>query len=154
MAYCGRADIEKIFGAGAVRAMVDADGSGVVNSEEAGFVTEAIASADEDIDSALNAIYAVPFSTVPAIIKRLSVQMSFYYLCFRSGRQLNLAQGIYERTWEEIEKLQAGRMTIKSTSRIDAAGAVDAADEAVFNRTKTDRQGNETNDVTGSMDTW
>ena len=49
----------------------------------AGYITEAIASADSEIDGYCSVKYIVPFAVVPPIIKKISVHLAIYNLYAR-----------------------------------------------------------------------
>ena len=49
----------------------------------AGYITEAIASADSEIDGYCSVKYAVPFVVVPAIVKKISAHLAIYNLYAR-----------------------------------------------------------------------
>lgn len=154
MSYCTRSDIEKRYGSNAVLALCDADRSGVLNSDEEGYITAAIEEADEDIDSALGGVYGVPFTTVPNKIKSLSAMLAFANLCHRAGRQIELANSLHNLANEDLDKLRGGQMQLKGCSRTDAGGVSDSS-AATFSRTKRDSSGNIVNrEERREMDNW
>jgi len=153
MAYTSKANLESMFTASLVRSIVDEDGSGVVNSDEAAIITAAIARADARIDAMLNGVYSVPFSTVPDMIEQISTQMAFAWLCLRSPAHLGLAQAVEAAAMKDLDRLREGTMRLSGQGAEDAAYSTDEG-EGEFTRTKYDSDGNEVNDVSGSMDIW
>lgn len=75
--YCTQADIIKAITQEKLIQLTDDDNMNVVNAEH---VTQAIATADSEIDGYCGSHYAVPFSAVPPIIRGLSVEIAVYYL--------------------------------------------------------------------------
>jgi len=49
----------------------------------AGYITEAIASADSEIDGYCSVKYSIPFAVVPAIVKKISADLAIYNLYAR-----------------------------------------------------------------------
>ena len=92
MAYCTQTDLEHALPEGNLIALTDDEGAGDVVAER---VTEAIASADAEIDGYCAGLYSVPFATVPALIKKCSVDIAIYNL--------------YSRTMEQIPDTRAAR---------------------------------------------
>ncbi len=121
MAYCTLDDIKKLLPEEALVQLTDDEGAGSINPAR---VTEAIAQADADIDSYCAARYDLPFSPIPAVVKKLSVDIAIYNL--------------YSRLVEEIPETRAERYKnavrmlegiAKGTITIGAATTPAAADE-------------------------
>jgi len=136
-----------------VRSIVDKDGSGVINSEEAAIITAAIYRADARIDAMLNGIYSVPFSTTPALIEQISTQIAFAFLCLHSPPHMGIGQAVDEAAMKDLNFLRDGTMKLSGQGGEAAAYSTDEG-EGEFTRTKYDRNGNQVNDVSGSMDVW
>jgi len=84
MAYCTLADILGRIDEATVIQLTDDEGTGAVH---AGRVDEAIADADQEIDGYAGTRYAVPMSPVPAILKKLSVDIAIHNLFGRRSRK-------------------------------------------------------------------
>lgn len=82
MAYCIQSDLEEQISEADLIQLTDDDNAGVV---DAGVVTRAIDDADAEINGHCGKQYSVPFSTVPPIIRKLSVDIAIYNLCARRG---------------------------------------------------------------------
>ena len=80
MAYCTQSDIEKQLPSERLITLTDDDGDDIPDT---GVIDEAIADADEEIDSYLAARYTVPVSPVPGIVKKLSVDIAIWNLYAR-----------------------------------------------------------------------
>ena len=80
MAYCTKTDILEQIEEDVLIQLTDDDDAGVVDE---GKVTRAIADADAEIDSYCGTKYDVPFSTVPVMIRKMSVDISIYNLYAR-----------------------------------------------------------------------
>ena len=78
--YAAQADIlEQLDGDILIQLTDDAD-AGTVDAD---MVTRAIADADAEIDGYCGKRYSVPFSTVPAIVRKFSVDIAIYNLYAR-----------------------------------------------------------------------
>jgi phage gp36-like protein len=75
--YCTQEDLENRIGEARVVQLADLDGDGV--ADEA-VVEAAIDKADELIDAYLRSRYIVPFTTVPGVVRDLSVDLALYFL--------------------------------------------------------------------------
>jgi phage gp36-like protein len=80
MSYCAKADILEQLDEDILIQLTDDEDTGSVDDD---MVTRAIADADAEIDSYCGVRYPVPFSTVPGIIRKLSVEFSIYNLYAR-----------------------------------------------------------------------
>ena len=92
MAYSTLTDIKKLIPEGSIIQLTDDENLGAVNQAR---VDEAIAQADAEIDSYCGSKYTVPFTTVPDIVKKISVDIAIYNL--------------YSRRVEEIPETRADR---------------------------------------------
>jgi len=80
MDYCTKSDILEQIDEDVLIDLTDDDDVGSVDDDK---VTRAISDADEEIDSYCGARHTVPFSTVPGIIRKLSVDIAIYNLYAR-----------------------------------------------------------------------
>lgn len=80
MAYCTQADILEQMSESMLIQLTDDADAGEVDTDA---VTRAIANADAEIDSYCGTKYDVPFTTVPAIIRLVSVDIAIYNLYAR-----------------------------------------------------------------------
>ncbi len=80
MAYSVEADIKKQLDPALLVQLADDDNDGVADS---GVISQAIADADAELDSYLSGRYTVPLSPVPALVKKLSVDVAIWNLYSR-----------------------------------------------------------------------
>jgi len=80
MAYSTQTDIEEQISQEELVELTDDSGGGGVS---ASVVERAIADADAEIDSYCAVRYSVPFDPVPAIIRKISVDIAIYHLFSR-----------------------------------------------------------------------
>ncbi len=80
MAYCTESDIQKQLSPEQLIELTDDDGNDLPDS---GVIEQAIADADAEIDSYLAGRYTVPVSPVPAVIRKLSVDIAIWNLYSR-----------------------------------------------------------------------
>ncbi len=85
MAYSTLADIKKLIPEDVSIQLTDDEGSGTVNQTR---VDEAIAQADGEINGYLAGRYTVPLSTVPALIRKFSVDIAIYNLYSRKTEDM------------------------------------------------------------------
>lgn len=82
MAYCTQSDLTKAYASDVLVRMTDDTGAGSVVTA---VVDWAISVADAEIDAYLAAKYSVPMSPVPARVKDLCVDITWYHLFSRRG---------------------------------------------------------------------
>ena len=80
MAYCTQTDLEEQIANADLIDLSDDAGSGAVDTS---VIARSIADADAEIDSYCGSRYTVPFSPVPVIIRKYSVDMAIYHLFSR-----------------------------------------------------------------------
>ena len=80
MSYCTKADLEEQISAVELIELADDEGTGAADDS---VVARAIADADAEIDSYCGGRYSVPFSPVPVMIRKLSVDLAIYNLYSR-----------------------------------------------------------------------
>jgi len=82
MAYCTQADLLEQIPESDLIDLTDDDGAGIVDTSA---VTRAIADADAEIDAYCKVRYEVPFSGVPVMVRKCSVDIAAYNLFARRG---------------------------------------------------------------------
>ena len=133
MAYCTIDDIKKLLPEKALALITDDAGTGAIDEAK---VTEAISSADAEIDAYSGVRYTVPFGIVPAIIKKLSVDIAVYNLHSRRGEEVPASRKErYRNAVRILEAVALGAVSLNAP----AAGKTDAEtnkaeDEQVFSR--------------------
>jgi len=110
MAYCTKTDIEKMIPATDVTALTDDEGTG---AQVAARVSEAIAQADSEIDGYCGVRYSVPFSPVPAVIKKFSVDIAVYNLYSRRQEEIPETRSErYKNAIKFLEMLAKGTISL------------------------------------------
>lgn len=131
MAYCTLADLLEQIASEDLVGLTDDMGLGAVSSA---VVDRAIADADATIDAWLQARYTVPFTVVPPIIRKASVDMAIVSLYSRRGidpPEIRLAMEREARRF--IEKAAAGAVSLGvSTTKSTESGRYVSAPDAVF----------------------
>ncbi|GAB4389038.1 MAG: hypothetical protein Kow0025_11970 [Thermodesulfovibrionales bacterium] len=119
--------------------LTDDEGLGSVNRQR---VEEAIAQADAEIDSWCGERYAVPFSTVPAVVKKMSADIAVYNLyCRRVAEMPEVRKDRYRNAVRQLEAISKGAVSLgvdpaPSASRDGRAETNKAASDQVFTRDK------------------
>ncbi len=132
MAYSTLTDIEKSLPQDIIIQLTDDDNIGIVNQ---GVVDEAIAWADDVIDNHVRGKYPVPLNPVPDMVKKISVDLSIYFL-YNRRFETDIPDGIlvrYKNAMALLDKIQKGQIQLN----------VDTADkntsEIRVNKTEEDR---------------
>lgn len=83
------------------------------NSVSAARVDEAIAQADSEIDCYCGSQYDIPFTTVPGIIKKISVDITIYNLYSRRGERIPETRAErYKNAIRQLENIAKGIISI------------------------------------------
>lgn len=91
MAYADLDDLKEQISEAKLIQLTDDDDAGVVDT---GATTRAVADADALIDGYCGARHSVPFSTVPDIVRKFSVDIAIYYLY---GRRSGAPEDVRQR---------------------------------------------------------
>lgn len=118
MAYCTLTDIKRMVDEDDLISLTDDTDTGDINAD---VVSAAIADSDAMIDTYLMGRYSVPVAPVPAIIRKLSVDISLYNLYSRRGR--------VSETTEQRYKDAVGMLRDVSKGNAGIAGIADAPSE-------------------------
>lgn len=111
MAYCTQEDILEQLPLADLLGLTDDTGIGVV---DASVVARAIADADATIDAHCQGRYTVPLSPVPAMLRRLSVDLALYNLYSRRA-EFELPEVRRDRNQAAIrflERVAAGQILL------------------------------------------
>lgn len=138
MAYCTQSDLlEQISQDELIQLTDDAD-LGVVDTT---VVDRAIADADAEIDSYCGAKYDVPFSPVPVMVRKLSVDLSIYNLFARRRGAPEDRKERYDNAIRFLKDVSRGLGSLgaDAPSGDDEAGAEATAKKAdrIFTTGKT-----------------
>ncbi len=110
MAYCTLTDIKKLIPEITIIQLTDDENTGAANQSR---VDEAIAQADAEIDSYCGGRYAVPFTTVPDIAKKISVDIAIYNLYSRRVESLPETRADrYKNAIRQLEGIAKGLVSI------------------------------------------
>lgn len=110
MAYCELNDIKKMIPETALIQLTDDTGTGVASQDA---VNEAIAQADAEINAYCGAKYSVPFTTVPDVIRKASVDMAIYNLYSRRAEEIPQTRADrYKNVVRLLENISRGTISI------------------------------------------
>ena len=150
MSYCTLNDIKALLPEQVIIELTDDEMSGMTAIEESADdcaavmerIRTAITTADAEIDGYCAARYAVPFGTVPAVIKGLSVEIAIYYLQARKGAPEKIVNR-YEKAVARLRDISKGVLTLgvdpppaESTAQADSAACNKTGEDRVFTRDK------------------
>ena len=138
MAYCTQSDLlEQISEDDMIQLTDDADAGNVDDD----VVTRAIADADAEIDSYCGTKYDVPFSTVPVMVRKLSVDMSIYNLYARRQGAPEDRKGRYDAAIRYLKDVAKGIVSLggDAPSHDDDTGpeSTTSKEDRVFTRGRT-----------------
>lgn len=135
MAYCTKADILDLLTEEQLIGLTDDHGVGRVDDAK---VVKAIADADAEIDGYAGERYSLPFSPVPLIVRKLSVDISIYNLYARRQGAPEERRQRYDNSSKLLREIAAGRVTLGATPPAEANSETpDVSSQArVFSRDK------------------
>jgi phage gp36-like protein len=136
MPYSTTADLQNHVGAAKLVELADLDADG---SADTAVLTDAIAAADEFINSYAQRRYAVPFATAPPIVKRYSVEEAIYRLLLGRNAVTDQDAARREERIAWLEDLSKGIVSVgvnpepaKSDAHVaDAVGDRDDQTDAI-----------------------
>ena len=134
MAYSTLTDMEQLIPEETLTQITDDEGAGEIDEDR---ITEAIATADAEIDSYCAARYTVPFTVVPTIVKKLSIDMAIYNLYSRRVEEIPATRADrYKNAIRLLEGIAKGTITLG----VDPAptGSTEGS-SAECNKTSSDR---------------
>ena len=136
MAYSTIDDIKKLLPEQELIVLTDDESLGTVDQ---GRVTEAIEQADAEIDSYCAVRYSVPVSPVPAMLRKLSVDIAVYTLYSRAVQSVpEVRAERYRSAVRQLEGISKGMLTlgVEDTEASEQTGAETnkSTDSSVFKR--------------------
>jgi len=149
MAYCTEDDIKKQLPENKLIELTDDDGDGVVDT---GVVDKAIADADAEIDTYLSGRYTVPLSPAPAIVNKVSVDISIWNLFSRRQVADEVAKERYRAAVDLLKLIAKGDVSLGIVP--EPAGG---EQQIKTSRAKSDRTftiGQRSTDEPGSLDNY
>ncbi len=110
MPYCTLDDIKKHIPEDVLVELTDDESLGSINTTR---VDQAIADADSEIDAYCGVRYAIPFQTVPEIIRKISVDIAIYNLFSRSRLEPpELRKDRYHQAIDTLKGIAKGTVSI------------------------------------------
>jgi len=123
MAYCTQADLDEVLTNAELISLTDDEGINNINSDR---IDDAIARADALIDGYCRAQHTVPFSTVPAMVKDLSIFFTGYYLWKRrrKGQLDDEREESYRRNRDTLRDISSGKIKLEDTAAFANTGEI------------------------------
>lgn len=112
MAYSEKADLIKAKDETILKQI--AGENGIINDD---WIDESIEAADAKIDIHCGKYYTVPFTTVPKIIKRWSVQLAICWLYRRSNKSNESAETQCENITEMLKLISDGELEVPGSTK-------------------------------------
>lgn len=108
--YSTLTDLKKLIPETVIIQLTDDEDTGSVNQAR---VDEAIAQADAEIDSYCGGRYTVPFTTVPDIARKISVDIAIYNLYSRKVEEIPETRSErYKNAIRQLGDIASGKITI------------------------------------------
>ena len=149
MAYCTQADLLEQISEDVLIQLTDDEDAGVVDTD---MVTRAIADADAEIDSYCGTKYEVPFSPVPVMVRKYSVDIAIYNLYARRRGAPEDRKERYDDAISFLKDVSKGIATLggDAPSGDDESGpeATTVKSDRVFSR------GRASDSSTGTLDNY
>lgn len=156
MAYSTLTDLKLQLPETIVIELTDDANAGTVDED---VVTRAIEDADDEIDAYCRKSYTVPFTTVPNIIRKLSVDITIYNLYARRRSVPEAVETRYGDAIELLTRIKTGEVELADTGIGPESHAIDI--EPQFTRGKFDYDDElvenvmgKANEEEGSLDDW
>lgn len=156
MAYCDLDDLKNRMSEAYIIECTDDAGIGTVDTDK---VDSAIADADHEIDFYCRKRYTVPFTTIPPIIKKLSVDIAIYNLY---SRRRSVPDDRVTRYADAVTMLKAvvtGEGQIEGTEAGPDSSAIEV--QPTFTKSKLDHEDEvlgrvmgRWDELEGSLDDW
>ena len=149
MAYCTQADLLEQISEDVLIQLTDDEDAGVVDTD---MLTRAIADADAEIDSYCGTKYEVPFSPVPVMVRKYSVDIAIYNLYARRRGAPEDRKERYDDAISFLKDVSKGIATLggDAPSGDDESGpeATTVKSDRVFSR------GRASDSSTGTLDNY
>ena len=147
MAYCIQADLLEQISEDELIQLTDDAGAGTVDTS---VVDRAISDADAEIDSYCATRYNVPFSPVPVMVRKTSVDIAIYNLFARRRGAPEDRQERYDNAIRWLKDVSRGLVSLGANAPVtdDDAGPAASTD-------KSDRifsSGKQSDDSSGTLD--
>lgn len=110
MAYSTIDDLKKLLPKEAIIQLTDDEDTGDMNTTR---INEAIAQADAEIDAYCGRLYTIPFSPVPDLVRKFSVDMAIYHLFSRRIEEMpEIRKERYQNAIRQLENISKGTMSL------------------------------------------
>jgi phage gp36-like protein len=108
MPYCTQNDLETLISVVELAELTNE--SGIIPNST--IITEIINRVDNEIDSYISVRYKIPFDSTPDIIKKLSIDMTIYYLYTRRSTVPLIRRTNYEDAIRFLQNVAIGKIQI------------------------------------------
>lgn len=136
MSYCTKADLLGLIPEETIIQLTDDHGAGAVDDD---IIDQAIADADAEIDGYCGERYTLPFSPVPVIIKKASVDIAIYNLYGRRQGAPEDRTKRYDNAVKLLRDISAGKVTLGASAPEETAQDTveisTSLDDRVFTKT-------------------
>lgn len=120
MAYSTLTDLKKLIPEETLIQLTDDENLGAVSQAR---VDEAIIQADAEIDSYCGSRYTIPFTTVPDIVKKISVDIAIYNLYSRRVEEIPETRAErYKNAIRQLEGISRGLISIGESTEPPTQG--------------------------------
>lgn len=149
MAYCTQSDLTEQMSTDELVQLTDDTGAGAVDISVA---VRAIADADAEIDGYCATRYAVPFATVPALIRKVSVEIAIYNLYARRQGAPEDRRRRYEDAVRWLKDVARGVVALGADAPAEASDG--GPETTVAKRDRIFSLGRASDGSSGSLDNY
>ena len=137
MAYCTQSDLLKRISETKLIQLTDDEDAGIIDTD---VIAQAIIDADAEIDGYCGKRYTVPFTTVPAIILKFSVDIAIYNLYGRRKGAPTDRQDRYDNAIKFLTNVSKGFISLGEDDPDSTPAATNTPDitqnDRIFTRDK------------------
>jgi len=123
MSYATLADLQAMLDNAVLVDLTDDDGTGTVDTTK---VTQALETADVEIDAYLGERYPLPLTAVPAIVTKVAADLAIFNLYARRSGPPEHWQKRYDNAIRLLDKVRTGELSLGATDP-QATGSSDEA---------------------------
>lgn len=129
MAYISKEDLKTRLSEDYLLQIADDDGDGVPDDQ---LINDAIDQAQSEVDAYLGTRYEVPLSDPPQVVKKLTADLTIYYLHARKDNLPDTVQKLYEGAVKLLSLIAQGKVTVGLDAQPEGSGIKVKTRDKVF----------------------
>lgn len=105
--YASKEDIDNLYGVELLVRLADNNRDGIPDPE---IVDRGLVAADEICDAYLSAVYTVPLTSTPGVIRNCAIDIAVYKIALSRGTRTDEMRLRYEDALAILDKISAGKI--------------------------------------------